>query len=128
VSLTARHLEENGIPTVIMGSARDIVEHCGVPRFVFSDFPLGNSAGKPNDPESQAETLELALKVLESAPGPRTTVQSPQRWSDDSEWKLDYQNVERIPKDEIQRRRAEFDRIKEVGQKVRDDTLAARIQ
>jgi D-proline reductase (dithiol) PrdB len=128
VSLTARHLEENGIPTVIMGSARDIVEHCGVPRFVFSDFPLGNSAGKPNDPESQAETLELALKVLESAPGPRTTVQSPQRWSDDSEWKLDYQNVERIPKDEIQRRRAEFDRIKEVGQKVRDDTLAARNQ
>jgi D-proline reductase (dithiol) PrdB len=128
VSLTARHLEENGIPTVIMGSAKDIVEHCGVPRFVFSDFPLGNSAGKPNDPTSQAETLELALKVLESAPGPRTTVQSPQRWSDDPEWKLDYQNVERIPTDELQRLRSEFDRIKEVGQKVRDDTLAARKQ
>jgi D-proline reductase (dithiol) PrdB len=128
VSLTARHLEENGIPTVIMGSAKDIVEHCGVPRFVFSDFPLGNSAGKPNDPTSQAETLELALKVLESAPGPRTTVQSPQRWSDDPEWKLDYQNVERIPPDELQRLRSEFDKIKEVGQKVRDDTLAARKQ
>ena len=128
MSLTARHLEENGIPTVIMGSAKDIVEHCGVPRFVFSDFPLGNSAGKPNDPTSQAETLELALKVLESAPGPRTTVQSPQRWSDDPEWKLDYQNVERIPTDELQRLRSEFDRIKEVGQKVRDDTLAARKQ
>jgi D-proline reductase (dithiol) PrdB len=128
VSLTARHLEENGIPTVIMGSAKDIVEHCGVPRFVFSDFPLGNSAGKPNDPTSQAETLELALKVLEIAPGPRTTVQSPQRWSADPEWKLDYQNVERIPPDELQRLRSEFDRIKEVGQKVRDDTLAARKQ
>ena len=111
-----------------MGSAKDIVEHCGVPRFVFSDFPLGNSAGKPNDPTSQAETLELALKVLESAPGPRTTVQSPQRWSDDPEWKLDYQNVERIPTDELQRLRSEFDRIKQVGQKVRDDTLAARKQ
>jgi hypothetical protein len=111
VSLTARHLEENGIPTVIMGSAKDIVEHCGVPRFVFSDFPLGNSAGKPNDPTSQAEMLELALKVLESAPGPRTTVQSPQRWSDDPEWKLDYQNVERIPTDELRRLRSEFDRI-----------------
>lgn len=126
MSLTARHLEANGIPTVIMGSAKDIVEHCGVPRFVFSDFPLGNSAGKPKDPASQAETLELALKVLESAPGPRTTVQSPQRWSDDREWKLDFQNVERIPKDEMQRRRSEFDRIKEVGKKVCDDTLAAR--
>lgn len=126
MSLTARHLEENGIPTVIMGSAKDIVEHCGVPRFVFSDFPLGNSAGKPNDPVSQAETLELAFKVLECAPGPRTTIQSPQRWSDDAEWKLDFQNVDRIPADEIKRRRAEFDKIKEVGQKVRDDTLAAR--
>jgi hypothetical protein len=128
VSLTARHLEENGIPTVIMGSAKDIVEHCGVPRFVFSDFPLGNSAGKPMDTESQAETLELALKVLESAPGPRTTVQSQQRWSDDLEWKLDFQNIERISKPEIERRRAEFDRIKEVGQKVRDQTMAGRKQ
>ncbi len=109
-----------------MGSAKDIVEHCGVPRFVFTDFPLGNSAGKPNDAISQAETLELALKVLERAPGPRTTVQSPQRWSDDAEWKLDFQNVERIPKEEIKRRRAEFDKIKEIGQKVRDDTVAAK--
>ncbi len=126
MSLTARYLEERGIPTVIMGSAKDIVEHCGVPRFVFTDFPLGNSAGKPNDAISQAETLELALKVLERAPGPRTTVQSPQRWSDDAEWKLDFQNVERIPDDEIKRRRAEFDNIKKIGQKVRDDTLTTR--
>ena len=126
MSLTARHLEENGIPTVIMGSAKDIVEHCGVPRFVFSDFPLGNSAGKPNDPMSQAETLELALKVLESAPGSRTTVQSPQRWSEDPAWKLDFQNIERIPKEELQRRRTEFDRIKEIGQKVRDETSISR--
>jgi len=83
VSLIARHLEAHGIPSVIMGSAKDIVEHCGVPRFVFSDFPLGNSAGKPNDPASQADTLALALQLRECAPGPRTTVQSPQRWSDE---------------------------------------------
>ena len=126
VSLTARYLEENGIPTVIMGSAKDIVEHCGVPRFVFSDFPLGNSAGKPNDATSQAQTLELAFKVLQSAPGPRTTVQSPQHWSDDLQWKLDFQNIDRIPVEEIQRRRAEFDKIKEIGQKVRDQTQTAQ--
>src|SRR6266516_391553 len=29
VSLVARHLEANGIPTVVMGCAKDIVEHCG---------------------------------------------------------------------------------------------------
>src|SRR2546428_6311670 len=49
----------------IMGCAKDIVEHCGVPRFLFSDFPLGNSAGRPFDVESQAQTLALALRVLD---------------------------------------------------------------
>ncbi|WP_218621783.1 glycine/sarcosine/betaine reductase selenoprotein B family protein, partial [Xanthomonas oryzae] len=87
-ALVARHIEANGIPTVVMGCAKDIVEHVAVPRFLFSDFPLGNSAGKPHDGSSQAFTLELALKVLESAPGPQTTVQSPLRWSTDASWKL----------------------------------------
>ena len=66
-ALVARHLEANGIPTVVMGCAKDIVEHAAVPRFLFSDFPLGNSAGKPHDVESQALTLELALRLLEIA-------------------------------------------------------------
>ena len=29
VSLVARHLEANGIPTIVMGCAKDIVEHVG---------------------------------------------------------------------------------------------------
>jgi D-proline reductase (dithiol) PrdB len=109
VSLAARHLEENGISTVIMGCAKDIVEHAAVPRFLFSDFPLGNSAGKPHDVASQALTLELALKLLEEAKGPQTTVQSPLRWSEDPSWKLDYNNFERLPPEELARRRREFD-------------------
>ena len=84
-----------------MGCAKDIVEYCGVPRFLFSDFPLGNAAGRPNDPDSQAFTLELALRILEAAPAPRTTVQSPLRWSDDPSWKLDYSNIERLSAAEI---------------------------
>ena len=95
-----------------MGCAKDIVEYAGVPRFLFSDFPLGNSAGRPNDAASQAFTLELALRVLESAPAPRTTVQSPLRWSDSADWKLDYANIDRLTPDEISRLRAEFDRGK----------------
>ena len=118
VSLAARHLEANGIPTVIMGCAKDIVEYVGVPRFLFSDFPLGNPAGRPNDPESQAVTLELALRVLEAAPGPRTTLQSPLRWSADPAWKLDYSNVARLLPEEIARRRAEFDRQKEIAKTI----------
>ena len=120
ISLTARHLEANGIATVVMGCAKDIVEHAAVPRFLFSDFPLGNSAGKPHDQASQDFTLELALRVLESAVGPQTTVQSPLRWAADAVWKRDYNNVARLSTDELARRRAEFDAQKAVARTLRD--------
>jgi hypothetical protein len=124
VSLAARYLEQNGIATVVMGCAKDIVEFVGVPRFLFSDFPLGNAAGRPRDPQSQAFTLELALRVLETAPAARTTVQSPLRWSADSSWRLDYSNIERLSAEEIQRRREEFDRQKEIAREIRDQRAA----
>ena len=114
-TLVARHLEANGIPTVIMGCAKDIVEHAAAPRFLFSDFPLGNSAGKPHDPASQEQTLALALRLLETAPGPQTTMQSPIRWNADGKWKLDYLNLEQIGEAELKRRREEFDRQKELA-------------
>ena len=114
MSLVARHLEADGIPTVIMGCAKDIVEHCGVPRFLFSDFPLGNSAGRPHDADSQAATLELALRVLETAPGARTTVQSPLRWRDDASWKLDFNNMAKLTPEDIAERRKEFDVVKSI--------------
>ena len=114
MSLVARHLEASGLPTVIMGCAKDIVEHGGVPRFLFSDFPLGHSAGRPHDPDSQAQTLELALRVLETAPAARTTVQSPQRWNEDADWKLDFDNLDRMTPEEIADKRKEFDAVKAV--------------
>jgi hypothetical protein len=114
-ALVARHLEANGISTVILGCAKDITEHAAVPRFLFSDFPLGNSAGKPHDSESQALTLELALALLESATGARTTMQSPLRWSADASWKLDYDNIAQLSPEELARRRAEFERQKEIA-------------
>jgi D-proline reductase (dithiol) PrdB len=125
VSLAARHLEANGIATIVMGCAKDIVEYVGVPRFLFSDFPLGNSAGRPGDPDSQAFTLDLALRVLEAAPAARTTVQSPLKWSADPSWKLDYANIDRLSDDEIRRRRAEFDREKEIAAQIRAHDAAA---
>ncbi|MFZ1105334.1 MAG: glycine reductase [Hyphomicrobiaceae bacterium] len=121
VSLAARLLEAAGIATVVMGCAKDIVEYVGVPRLAFSDFPLGNAAGKPRDPASQAATLDLALALLEAAPAPRTTVQSPLVWDAASpDWKLDYSNIARLSPDEIARRRAEFDRGKAVAKAVRE--------
>jgi hypothetical protein len=115
VSLIARHLEANGIATVVMGCAKDIVEHAAVPRFLFSDFPLGNSAGKPHDEASQALTLEFALKLLETAPGPQITLRSPLRWSSDPAWKRDYNNIDAMSAEELARRRRDFDAQKQAA-------------
>jgi hypothetical protein len=120
VSLAARHLEADGIPTVIIGCAKDIVEYCGVPRFLFSDFPLGNSAGRPFDVESQRQTLELALRVLESAPGARTTMQSPIRWSEDAAWKRDYLDLTKLSPEKIAERKKEFDEVKSIARAKRE--------
>ena len=122
MSLAARHLEAHGIPTVIMGCAKDIVEHCGVPRLLFSDFPLGNSAGRPFDVESQALTLELALRLLESAPAARTTVQSPLRWSSDPSWKRDYLDLTTLSPETLAERRKEFDEVKAVARTRREES------
>lgn len=119
VSLAARLLEASGIATVVMGCAKDIVEYVGVPRFLFSDFPLGNAAGRPKDPASQAATFELGLAVLEHAPAARTTVQSPMSWNSSPDWKLDYQNAARLSAEELAYRRAEFDRQKAVAKALR---------
>jgi hypothetical protein len=87
---------------------------------------FGNAAGRPKDVVSQAFTLELALRVLEAAPAARTTVQSPLQWSSNSEWKLDYCNVERLTPEEIEGRRSDFDEAKEQARRVRERTGLAR--
>ena len=87
MSLVARHLEANGIPTVVFGTARDIVEHAGVARLVFTDFPLGNPCGRPFDAEMQRRIVATGLDVLETAREPGTTVQTPYVWSEDTTWK-----------------------------------------
>ena len=92
VSLVARHLEDNGIPTVVIGSAQDIVETVGVPRFVFVDYPLGNPVGRPGDPVEQLAVTTAALELLTSAVGPRTTRQLDLEWGSD-EWRTNYMQV-----------------------------------
>ncbi len=94
MSLVARHLEANGIPTAVIGSARDVVEECGVARFLFSDFPLGNPCGKPYNSEMQRAIVGYAFDLLESATLPRTTVQTPFVWSQDASWKDRYARVD----------------------------------
>ena len=121
----SRYLEANGIPTVVMGCARDIVESAGVARFLFTDYPLGNSCGKPGDAENQRAVLALALDLLESARAPRTTVQSPFRWAADASWKRDFYRLDLTP-EQIEKARAEFDAQKAVLAAKLDATPGAR--
>lgn len=110
MSLVARYLEANGIPTVIVGSALDVVEHCGVPRFVFTDFPLGNPCGHPWRRDMQGAIVRQALGLLQSADGPRTTVKAPFSWKDDDPgWRARYGRVDP----------AERERLKALGEERR---------
>ncbi len=119
MSLVARHLEADGIPTVVIGSARDIVEECGVARFLFSDFPLGNPAGKPWNAEMQRSIVGYALDLLETATLPRTTVQIPFVWSEDASWKQRYARIDPVRAEKLRQagaaRRAQQQRAKAEG-------------
>ncbi len=120
MSLVARHLEASGITTIVVGSARDIVEECAVPRFLFTDFPLGNPCGKPYDRDMQRQIAEMTLDVLESARFPQTTVQTPFAW-DDEDWR---ETVARIDPEKLEE-------LREMGERRRalqDETRAARVR
>ena len=75
-----------------MGSAKDIVEECGVPRFLFTDFSLGNPCGKPRDLKMQSQLLDMALELFSFATFPRTTVQTPFNW-ETNEWRDNYMAI-----------------------------------
>ncbi len=113
VALAANQLEAAGIATVIMGCAKDLIEHVGVPRLLFNDLPLGNGAGLPNDVAAQDLSLQMALDLLVTATAARTILQSPLVWSGADDWKKDYSNIDLLSDTEIARRRAEFDAVKQ---------------
>ena len=119
VALAAHCLETAGIATVIMGCAKDIIEHIGVPRLLFNDLPLGNAAGLPDDPAAQDLVAQLAVDMLVDAAAPRSTKQSPLIWSGAANWKKDYSNAALLSTDEIAERRAEFDRVKAAASAIK---------
>jgi len=86
VSLVARVLEAGGISTVTYTNARDIGASAGNPRQIFLNYPLGNPAGRPNDPENQRSVLRAGLKLLEDAERPGIILDLPYTWSDSREW------------------------------------------
>ena len=81
---------------MVIGSARDIVEECGVPRFLFVDFPLGNPCGKPWDVPMQQALIGEAFELLVKSWQPRTTLQAPFAWTanENDLWRNRYMRVD----------------------------------
>jgi hypothetical protein len=87
VGLIARAVEEGGIPTISLSSARDITESVKPPRSVFINFPLGHTSGKPFDRELQTKIIKDAFDALKSIREPGTIVDLPYHWQgDDDSW------------------------------------------
>ena len=109
VSLTARHLEDNGIPTVVVGFGKAIVEHSAVPHFIFVDFPLDNPCDNSYDLYMQMEIAKLAVSLLKSVEALQTAVRAPFESANADDWREvdDYVGPENEAelKDEGERRR-----------------------
>jgi hypothetical protein len=85
VGLIARAVEEGGIPTISLSSARDITESVKPPRAVFINFPLGHTSGKPFDRDLQMKIIKDAFHALKSIQKPGTIVALPYHWQDDDD-------------------------------------------
>jgi hypothetical protein len=65
VSLIARGLEREGIPTMTLAVDKEVVTSVRPPRAAYYDGKLGAVAGLPNWPEHQRRVLDEALRLIE---------------------------------------------------------------
>ena len=101
---------------MVIGSARDIVEEVGVPRFVFTDLPLGNPLGAPGDVPAQIDSLRTALALAARASLPRTTVHAEASWPGDPRWRQTFMALDDL--DEL-RRMGEERRARQAAEQTR---------
>lgn len=87
VCLVARYLEENGIPTIAMASALDIVEAGKPPRALFVDYPLGHTVGPPFDPDTQYQIVRAGIQCLESITTPGEIQRLDVTWPEGDGWR-----------------------------------------
>ena len=87
MGLIARELEQRGIATVSLSCAWSITQAVKPPRAVFLDFPLGRTAGPPNDKPLQRRIMLDALNALESIDRPGEIRPLPHRWPDGDGWR-----------------------------------------
>jgi len=67
----------------LVSTGRDLTELVAPPRSLFVNFPMGNSFGPPNEPDTQRAILTAALRLAEQATAPGAIVDHDARWRDD---------------------------------------------
>jgi hypothetical protein len=70
-----------------MSCALSITQAVNPPRAVFLDYPLGHTAGKPNDKSNQRRIMIDAIRALESIQAPGTIATLNNQWASDHSWK-----------------------------------------
>lgn len=65
-----------------------------MPRFLFTNLPLGNPIGPADDPTQQLDVLRLGCTVLETAAIPQTTVKAPVTWAGRPDWQDSFMPVD----------------------------------
>ena len=113
VCLIARHFENLGLPTLILGSALDILEAGQPPRAKFLNYPLGFESGKFEDKINQLEVVREALSGFE-------TIEKPSILKMEFEWPEGWELIKkreegildlRSPRNEIPQYQSEADRL-----------------
>ncbi|MFT5212219.1 MAG: D-proline reductase (dithiol) PrdB [Flavobacterium sp.] len=99
--MTARLLDAHSISTVIIGSALDILKHCGAPRYLFNDLPLGNPLGNPYKPEEHLLSVRQALRLVEDSESPTGLINNELHWEGDNTWRENYMRVDDANREEL---------------------------
>jgi hypothetical protein len=113
VSLIARHFESKGLPTLILGSALDILEAGKPPRARFVNYPLGFESGRFRDKQDQLNVVRQALMGFEEMT--QAAIEPmPFEWADG--WAMLYEREKgkldnRSPRNEVPQYQTEADRI-----------------
>ena len=70
-----------------MSSAYSITAAVNPPRAVYLDYPLGRTAGKPNDVHNQMEIMGATLNAFQTIKQPGRIVELPFAWATEDSWK-----------------------------------------
>ena len=85
MSLIAHCIEARGIPTLVIGTVRDVMEQVPAPRAVFVDFPSGRTFGQPGDARQHERMLAAALAELPAFSAPGQIRDLPHQWAPDGD-------------------------------------------